>query len=207
MATSGQPTPHDLLWGLRTEHLPADAPAWVVTAVAAARPVVVRRAPERAGWVAVGIRGQAREERFASWLPSASISKRVSPEQLVVQPANAIWPALHGLNSLRGFLDQLALPWGVTGSVGFQLATGIEVLHAASDLDLLLRVNHPFSRDAARELIAELSCAECRVDLQLQTPHGGLALSEWASAARQVMLKTASGPRLVTDPWAVLADE
>lgn len=207
MATSAHPAPHDLLWGMRTEHLSADAPAWVAGALAAARPVVVRRAPERDGWVAVGVRGEKREERFASWMPSAAVRKRVSPEQLLETPANDAWPALRGLNSIRGFLGRLALPWGVTGSAGFQLATGIEVLHAASDLDLLLRVNHPFSREAARQLFAELEGAACRIDLQLQTPHGGLALGEWASAARQVMLKTASGPRLVANPWAGLSHE
>ncbi|EPL16318.1 hypothetical protein CF161_32238, partial [Pseudomonas sp. CF161] len=38
------PQPHDLLWGLTPEQLPGDAPAWVVAAMAAGQPVVVRRA-------------------------------------------------------------------------------------------------------------------------------------------------------------------
>ncbi|KAB0523459.1 phosphoribosyl-dephospho-CoA transferase, partial [Pseudomonas chlororaphis subsp. aureofaciens] len=55
--------PHDLLWGLPPQQLPADAPAWAVTAMAAGQPVVVRRAVAAAGQVAVGVRGRLREQR------------------------------------------------------------------------------------------------------------------------------------------------
>ncbi|MEX5452706.1 phosphoribosyl-dephospho-CoA transferase, partial [Stutzerimonas stutzeri] len=48
------PRPHDLLWGMRPEQLPADAPAWAVAVLAAGQPVVVRRAVVAPGQVAVG---------------------------------------------------------------------------------------------------------------------------------------------------------
>ncbi|WP_394353316.1 hypothetical protein [Metapseudomonas otitidis] len=35
--------PHDLLWGLAPDHLPAEAPAWARQVLAAGQPVVVRR--------------------------------------------------------------------------------------------------------------------------------------------------------------------
>lgn len=60
------PRPHDLLWGLRPEHLPQEAPAWARAALGGHVPVVVRRAPAESGWVAVGIRGSAREQRHAT---------------------------------------------------------------------------------------------------------------------------------------------
>ena len=41
----------------------------------------------------------------------------------------------------------------------------------------------------------------CRVDLQLETPLGGVALREWAGDGARVLVKTADGPRLVGDPW------
>ncbi|WP_312444661.1 phosphoribosyl-dephospho-CoA transferase MdcG domain-containing protein, partial [Stutzerimonas kunmingensis] len=40
------------------------------------------------------------------------------------------------------------------------------------------------------------------VDLQLETPLGGVALGEWAGGAARVLVKTAEGPRLMSDPWA-----
>ncbi|MCY1545669.1 Phosphoribosyl-dephospho-CoA transferase [compost metagenome] len=93
------------------------------------------------------------------------------------------------------------MPWGPTGGVGFQLATGIPVLHEASDLDLLLRTPISFSRQQARELLAALADAPCRVDLQLETPNGAVALREWAGESRRVLLKCAEGARLVDNPW------
>jgi phosphoribosyl-dephospho-CoA transferase len=41
----------------------------------------------------------------------------------------------------------------------------------------------------------------CRVALQLETPLGGVALREWAGTSPRVLLKSASGARLVSDPW------
>lgn len=48
---------HDLLWGMTPAHAPADAPAWVLEALAAGHPVVVRRAVASPGQVAVGYAG------------------------------------------------------------------------------------------------------------------------------------------------------
>jgi phosphoribosyl-dephospho-CoA transferase len=110
---------------------------------------------------------------------------------------------LQALEQLRPVLAPLT--WGVTGSAGFELATGIEALHAMSDLDLILRTPKPLGRDAARELLATLDKAVCAVDMQLQTPFGAVALREWAGASPRVLLKTARGAHLVTDPWQAVA--
>ncbi|RYE39575.1 MAG: hypothetical protein EOP21_10510, partial [Hyphomicrobiales bacterium] len=50
----------------------------------------------------------------------------------------ADWPALHALRHIRPVMDAVGLPWGVAGSVGFELASGTAVLHQDSDLDLVL---------------------------------------------------------------------
>jgi phosphoribosyl-dephospho-CoA transferase len=52
-------------------------------------------------------------------------------------------------------------------------------------------------------LLQLLERRACRVDLQLETPLGGVALGEWAGGAARVLVKTAEGPRLVSDPWAM----
>ncbi len=191
---------HDLLWGMTPAHLPADAPAWAVEALAA---VVVRRAIVAPGLVAVGVRGRLREQRLGAVMPIAAIQHRVVPEALcdVVSPRDL--PVLQALAQLRPVLAPLN--WGVTGSAGFELATGIEALHAQSDLDLILRTPEPLNRSDARDLLATLDKAACAVDMQLQTPFGAVALREWAGASRRVLLKTVSGAHLVIDPWQAVA--
>ena len=204
------PTPrsHDLLWGLRPEHLPQEAPAWARAALGGHVPVVVRRAPAEPGWIAVGIRGQAREQRFATWMRLDAIRRQVSPEAIVRAGrwhahAQPHWPALRALSQLAPRLDDLGLAWGVTGSLGFELASGITAAHPDSDLDLLLRTPHQLPRAWARTLCAALEEAPGRIDLQLETPCGALALREWAKGAARVLLKTSGGPLLVGDPWAI----
>jgi phosphoribosyl-dephospho-CoA transferase len=76
------------------------------------------------------------------------------------------------------------------------------VLHQDSDLDLILRTPQFFDRPAALNLLTALQQAACRIDLQLQTPNGAVALREWAGTSRQVLLKTEAGARLVINPWA-----
>lgn len=194
---------HDLLWGMTPTHLPADAPGWVVDALSAGHPVVVRRAIAEPGHVAVGVRGRLREQRFAAQMPIAAVQRRVAPEALrdVTSPRDV--PALRALDQLRPLLAHN--DWGVSGSAGFELASGIEALHAASDLDLILRTPEPLERDQAHALLAMLDSAPCAVDLQLQTPVGAVALREWAGASRRVLLKTANGAHLVVDPWQAVA--
>lgn len=194
---------HDLLWGMTPAHLPADAPTWAVEAIGAGQPVVVRRAIAEPGYVAVGVRGRLREQRLAAQMPVSAVQRRVTPEALrgVVSPRDL--PALRALAALWPMLAQET--WGVTGSAGFELASGVEALHEQSDLDLILRTPEPLARGDAEDLLAILETAECPVDLQLQTPFGAVALREWASGSRRVLLKTASGAHLVLDPWQAVA--
>jgi len=194
---------HDLLWGMTPAHLPADAPAWVRDAISAGHPVVVRRARAEPGYVAVGVRGRLREQRFATVMPLLAVQRRVKPQDLRSVSSSRDLPALRALDQLRPVLAQQ--DWGVTGSAGFELASGIEALHAQSDLDLMLCTPEPLERNAARNLLALLDTTECAVDLQLQTPFGAVALREWAGESRRVLLKTTHGAHLVLDPWQAVA--
>lgn len=204
MVSRFTPQPHDLLWGLSPEHLPADAPAWAVAAMADGQPVVVRRALTAPGQVAVGVRGPLREQRYATLMPSAAIVRCVAPEQLCSVTSQRQWPALQALAWLRPQLQAAGWVWGVSGSAGFELASGIAALHQGSDLDLILRTPAPLTRAQARQLLALLDSAPCAVDMQLQTPSGALALREWAGAAPRVLLKRNDGACLVEDPWQAL---
>ncbi|MET0848730.1 MAG: malonate decarboxylase holo-ACP synthase [Pseudomonas sp.] len=192
---------HDLLWGMTPEQLPVDAPAWVIESIRAGQPVVVRRALSAPDHIAVGVRGRLREQRFAAVMSIDAISRRVTPEELCHVSIDRDVPAVHALNQLRPMLDDCGWVWGVSGSAGFELASGFQALHERSDLDLILRTPQPLDRLKAQALVRILDTAACQVDMQLQTPFGAVALREWAGPARRVLLKNAREACLVIDPW------
>jgi phosphoribosyl-dephospho-CoA transferase len=206
---------HDTRWRahdlLKLRRLPAspDEPDWVRAAFTRAPFVVVRRAECAAGFVAVGVRGPERHARYGTWVETADIEAVLAPEDVArAQPVieRAHFAAFVALNRVRDTQILSAYSWGPTGSAGFELATGVPTASASSDLDLLLRTPDPLSRDAARGLFdavtAQAALAGTRVDVQLETPLGGVALGELAALKARVMARGVRGPRLVADPWA-----
>lgn len=197
-----QHRPHDLLWGLTPDALPAQAPTWAHQIAQAGLPVVVRRAAHETDCIPVGLRGTTRAERMAAWLEPAAVRRQLSPEALRVSSDCRDLPVFSTLAAIEPLLDDLGLPWGPTGAAGYELASGWPALHAGSDLDLLIRCAAPLSRDQAGALLTSLQGqALCRLDILLETPLGGVALADWAANAPKVLLKTAAGPQLVSDPW------
>lgn len=192
---------HDLLWGMTPALLPADAPGWAIESISAGQPVVVRRAQSASGHIAVGVRGRLREQRYATLMAVDSIKRCVSPEELCHAPIVRDLPATRALRQLRPMLEGCGWVWGVSGSAGFELASGCAALHEGSDLDLILRTPQPLARARAKELLRILDTAKCAVDMQLQTPFGAVALREWTGSARRVLLKNAREACLVSDPW------
>jgi len=192
---------HDLLWGMTPEQLAVAAPMWAVEALRQGQPVVVRRAVSGLGQVAVGVRGPLREQRLAAVMSVEAIERRVKPEDLCHASSDRDLPALRALVQLRAMLDACGWVWGVSGSAGFELACGIQALHERSDLDLILRTPQPLGREQAREWVKIFDTAACQVDMQLQTPHGAIALREWAGSSPRVLLKNAREACLVINPW------
>lgn len=188
------------------------APAWVAAALAAAPWVVVRRAPApRPDLVAVGVRGEGRDRRWAAWLPTAAIALRLLPEQLPprwgllpVERRTGI-PALAAVMPMMRTLDHLGLVGGPGGSVGFELASHHPTATAASDLDVVVQALAPLSVGTARTLLSAADALAAnlggRCDILLETPGGGVALADYARGDGPVALRTARGPVLVDDPW------
>lgn len=200
------PLPHDLVWVAQSAALTEDTdrPDWVAEQWNTTLPLVVRRAYSVAGNVAVGVRGQQRLQRHAAWLTKKDIVRLQSPEQIVqaftAQSPTADEPApLQALRQLAEF--PWLWPWGVTGSAAYSLATGHMVLHDDSDLDLLVRVPNRVKPELLARFAAHCQALPCRVDVQLETPCGGCALNEWLRGGK-VMVKSATGPYLTSDPWA-----
>lgn len=195
--------PHDLLWLASREALEGITADWVATLWHTGLPVVVRRDVDGDGRIPVGVRGMRRDQRAAGWVRPEQVTRVVSPEdlsdpQLLLRSPFISQPPVQ----LALMLAQQTWPWywGVTGSTGYALATGIPVIHAASDLDLLIRAPQPLSAGEFTRWQQQLDGALCRADTQLETPSGAVALAEWLRDGR-ALLKTHRGPRLVSDPW------
>jgi phosphoribosyl-dephospho-CoA transferase len=99
-------------------------------------------------------------------------------------------------------MRQLDFIWGPTGSVGYELASGAPAVTAASDFDLIVRAPDEVSRERARRLLVASASLPIRVDVQIETPNGAVALAEYAAGGAPIALRTVDGPRLVGDPWA-----
>ncbi len=151
--------------------------------------------------VPVGVRGISRGQRYADAIAGEHVARVVIPESLVDARADRV-PAMRCISGAAETLTAFGSPWGITGAVGFELATGLPVCHAESDLDLILRMPQPLSRDRARDLHHSLSALAVRCDVQLETPCGAVALADWAGASRQCLVKSDAGPFLSADPWA-----
>jgi phosphoribosyl-dephospho-CoA transferase len=201
--------PHDLLRlsgdaGLR--HVEGSIPAWAPTSLTRAPWVVVRRARAPAALIPVGVRGHTRAERFAALLAPDAVAARVTPEDLASARG---WSGMlrarrMGALQVLGVVDELfasfGLTWGPTGSVGFELATGVAVASSTSDLDVVVRAPEPWSVENARDIEDNLAPLPTRVDVQLDTPAGAVMLAEYTRGGR-VLLRTPEGPRLTCDPW------
>ena len=196
--------PHDLIWLNARDALEETTESWVDDVWHTGLPVVVRRDVDEAGRIPVGVRGMKRCQRAAGWVNPDAVTRVCTPESLVDPQAMLRSPFISQPPvQVALLLSQQAWPWtwGITGSPGYALATGIPVIHASSDLDLLIRAPQPLSREVLEKWQQQLTDGLCRADTQVETPYGAFALNEWLRDGR-ALLKTSQGPRLVSDPWS-----
>lgn len=196
--------PHDLIWIQTTDALEGDLPEWVASQWRSDLPLVVRRDQDQHGRIPVGVRGLRRDRRAAGWVAPERIICRLSPEalsvteRLLASPFVSQQPVQAAIQLAQ---QRWEWPWGITGSVGYALATEVPVLHDSSDLDLLIRSPEPLAEQALRRWQTFVSQLPCRADTQVETPWGAFALNEWLRDG-QVLLKTNAGPRMTPQPWS-----
>jgi phosphoribosyl-dephospho-CoA transferase len=199
-----KPRVHDLLQ-IEPAFFPSGSlaePCWARETLIVYPWVVVRRAQTSFGRIAIGVRGAARSERWGAFCDGSQVRTIVRPEQLL--PSSCRTPALRTLHEIRERWADLALSWGPTGSVGFELASGRRVTTEASDLDLVIRAPQRIPVDRARSLLERTLGLGTRVDARVETPLCGFALEEYALASSsQILLRYAEGVRLGEDPWRV----
>ena len=177
-------------------------PTWVEKTLLGCPWVVVLRAQTSVGRIAIGVRGAARSERWGAFCHGSQVRTIVRPEQLL--PSSCRTPALRTFHEIRERWADLALSWGPTGSVGFELASGRRVTTEASDLDLVIRAPQRISVDRARSLLDRTLGLGTRVDVRVETPLCDFALAEYAlDPSPRILLRYAEGARLGKDPWLV----
>ena len=184
-----------------------DAP-WVDKAVKRAPFVVVRRALLINDMVPIGIRGENRSQRLAGTVLYSNIIEVVTPEQLV---EGKLWRVnkhisetqmLKALEAVDSIFKSYNIVWGPTGSVGFELASGVETVTDTSDLDIIARTPNFLSINIAKDITKKLLTMPTKIDVQLETSKGSIALAEYARGDGNVLLRTINGPRLVKKPWS-----
>ncbi len=186
---------------------------WVYKALEVAPYVVVRRAPIINNIVPVGIRGNNRSQRQAAKVLFNNSIEIVTPEALATKKK---WRTnkhleetkmLKTLEKVESTLKNYNLVWGPTGSVGFELASGIETVTCNSDLDIIIRAQNILPINIAEEIIKQLSNLPINIDIQLEIPKGSIALAECTKNNIKIVLRTISGPKLMKNPLLEYLEE
>lgn len=195
--------PHDLIWLNGRDALEGITEGWVDVHWHVDLPVVVRRDFDKQGRIPVGVRGLNRSQRAPAWVNLDNIVRICSPESLtssqtlLKSPFVSLSPIQMALSISRHVWPWV---WGITGSTGYALATGIPVMHSSSDLDLLIRAPQPLPYKLLEYWQCLLTQGSCQADTQIETLNGAFALNEWLRDGK-ALLKTSQGPRLVDNPW------
>ena len=205
------PHVHDLLQ-IDTHALTADSlpqPTWVRETLISCPWVVVRRGQAPDGQTAVGVRGARRSERWAGFCGERLIKKIVRPEELLVMSQSPTHihrtRALKALQEVIERWQGLSLPWGPTGSVGFELATRHQVTTETSDLDLAIRTTNRIDTERASFLWDRLAGLQAKVDVRMETLTCSFSLKEYARASSgRILLHYPDGLRLGDDPWSLM---
>jgi len=185
---------------------PPPVPEWVGEHLRANPFAVVRRGPVTGEHVPIGVRGAERNQRWAARCQPKLVRRVITPPQLLARlvprsRADAA-PALRALQRLESRWMDLDHPWGPGGSVGFELATGRQVVKGNSDLDIVIYATRRMLSDEARALSADAMELPATVDNRVETPVCGFSLREYACAsAAAILLRTQSGAVLGRDPW------
>ena len=201
------PYAHDLLLVKSTtiEEACMAEPTWVRPALAKYPWVVARRAIFPKDRIAVGVRGQERQQRWGGFIRKGQIVKMIAPWYLRSGLANTArlgLPAMQSLRFLEIELASLSNGWGPGGSVGYELASHAPVVTQDSDLDLVISVPDRFDRDFAQHLWKKIALAPVKVDVRIETPWCGFSLEEYVRRnSEKLLVRTSMGPRLTTDPW------
>lgn len=178
--------------------------AWLENSGDKASWAVVRRAhPTTSGHIAVGFRGSSRNQRWGTEIPAEYITAVTAPYEI----SSKVLPGGAAFQAFNAF-DEMPYKFGPGGSVGFELASGIQSTHPDSDLDLVIYADSPLSVHDIRTIrhFHQRAAVFATVDILIETPLGGVAFSELERAMSyspmpSMMLRTHQGPELSNIIW------
>lgn len=173
-------------------------PTWVAHSPAATSYGVVRRAPITKQLVPIGLRGNARHERYGTVIDKQYILEIFTPYSLLKQLEHFKNNRFYSLlNAIRHKFDPYNIKWGPTGSVGFELATGIQVTSITSDLDLLICLE-VIDEVLLHEISNLLANSRMTIDPQIEIPGiGAFLLKDYLKNKESgFILRTYYGPQL-----------
>lgn len=188
--------PHDLvrLAPRAVTRIADGAPPWAAASLERVPWATVRRAHVADG-VAIGVRGEARDQRFATVAHWHEIDVIATPEMLASAHPVRNHSAFDALDAVINEARARGLAIGPIGAAGYELATGVPALHEASDLDVLV---HAQPSDKALPSFARtIEDLPVRVDVELAFGDGYAAALHEALRGSELMVKTPGGPRLL----------
>lgn len=188
-------TVHDLVYLKSMDQIDyfCDYPVWMDEDEMAQGIAVVRRMKVEAGKVAIGFRGDNRSKRFAAITTISNIKRVIRPFDVLINP----YPATHvqSLTYTEKILD--GFKWGIGGSIGFSMGTGINVCHENSDIDIILYCEKLQELDQLKPILSELQKSPQRVDVQVEILGvGAVVLADYLNHS-SFIVRTSTGPILL----------
>src|SRR5258705_8280926 len=181
-------------------------PEWVEESLRQTPFVVVRRGAATNETISIGVRGAERNQRWPTFCHSKLIKSILTPPQLLdLLPTARLngAPALRSLDLLKERWMDLDHPWGPGGGVGFELATGKEVVNPEGDLDIVIYAETRLTGEEAKSLWTRAMDLPAVVDIRVETPVCGFSLGEFVSQSPgAILLRLPSGFMFGRDPWA-----
>jgi len=169
--------------------------------------VVVRRGRISDGLIPVGMRGAQRHERCAGFTGLSEVLEIRRPDHLrllLAEDSRRALQAFRTLSYLESHLAGLDMTWGPGGSVGYELASGIQAVRAESDLDFILFAPKKLDIKESQDLWRMISSAPGKVDVLVETLFCGFSLEEFVTTSpRKILLRTSDGRILGSNPWSM----
>lgn len=173
-------------------------PEWVYTTPSAFNFGVVRRMPISNKLIPIGLRGEGRAQRFGTYIHEDHIIEVIKPNSLVnrIDEFNDrfYYPTL---KSIRDEFKKLNLTWGPTGSIGFEIATNINVTSLKSDIDLSIYME-AIDDELFMKVGEFLKSLDRKIDVQVEVPIlGAFLLNDYLKNQETgFIVRTPFGPQL-----------
>jgi len=172
-----------------------ERPDWLQTELPAQQFAVVRRM-EVTDIVPIGIRGSNRSQRCAAFINRTAIVNTIPCTDLVAKIAvfQNYWYYPY-LQKLQESLSEHE--WGITGSIGFEIATGMNVTTEQSDIDISIYVDE-MNWGILANIYEKIQRIYPRIDVQIEVAQVGCVLLNdfIRNYAQGFLVRTTKGPLL-----------